>query len=108
MAKELTQLEKRLKLHEVFLTKCKNVYFQPSKNTKMKYPAIVYLHSGEQGIYANNTPYVSYPEYQVTVIDRDPDSEIPASILTLPMSSMTNQFISDNLYHTVLQIFNTY
>lgn len=97
--------QNRLKLHEQLRFLCPNCYYQPPKNIQMTYPCIVYNKAGVIDLYAQNNKYLSRDEYMVTVIDRDPDSEIPESILkTFTMSSFQDAFVQDNLHHTVLTI----
>src|SRR4051812_34274733 len=52
-----------------------NVYFQPPSNIQMQYPCIVYKRDDSQTDFADNRPYSRTKRYQVTVIDRNPDSE---------------------------------
>lgn len=82
-----------------------NVYFQPPPNTKMLYPAIVYERDSIDSESANNRPYTQAKRYQVTVIDRNPDSLIPDKIASLPMSSFSRHFVTDNLNHDVFNIY---
>ncbi len=83
----------------------KNVYFQPPESLKLKYPAIVYSLDGMDNISADNLKYRSYKRYSVTLIDKDPDTEIPDKINSLPLCSFERHFRSDNLNH---YIFNLY
>lgn len=82
-----------------------NVYFQPPSNLQMQYPCIVYERDNVSTKFANDKPYLHTKRYQVTVIDRNPDSEIPDKVGTLPMCSFTRHFAADNLNH---DIFNLY
>ena len=93
----------RLDLHSVLedLLESNHVYFQPPEGYKMHYPCIVYERSNEQATYADDSPYFVRPVYQVTVIDRDPDSVIPRRISELQGSRFDRHFTSDNLHHTV-------
>jgi len=82
-----------------------NVYFQPPANVQMKYPCIVYSRDKADTKFANNNPYRHTKRYQVTVIDRDPDSGIPDKIAALPMSAFNRFFTADNLNHDVYTLF---
>lgn len=83
-----------------------NVYFQPPESIKLKYPCIVYSRSGIDKHNAGNKLYKSMNQYEVTVIDRDPDSTFPTDILAhFPMCGFSREFVSDNLYHNVLTIY---
>lgn len=96
----------RLELHDVLegILGTDNVYFQPPSSFQMKYPCIVYERSNEFYRFADNMKYVDRDTYDITVIDRDPDSEIPDRVSALPYSSFNRFFISDNLNHTVYQL----
>ncbi len=98
----------RLKLHEEFceLLENRNVYFQPPESVKLKYPCIVYSLKGLDKRNANNALYKSMRRYQATVIDRDPDSEIPEKLLNnYQMCSLDNSFVKDNLNHFNLTLY---
>lgn len=81
-----------------------NVYFQPPASIKMRYPAIVYSLKNLGNIHANDSVYRQLPEYQVTVIDANPDSEIVRAISLLPYCRFDRQYTADNLNHTVFSI----
>lgn len=99
--------KRRLELHNILVSilGSKNVYYQPPEKHKMKYPCIVYELDDIETIYADNDPYVSHRGYTVTVIDRDPDSEIPSKVGELNMCRFDRQFVSDNLYHVVYSLY---
>lgn len=82
-----------------------NVYFQPPPSVSMKYPCIVFKLDGEHKIFANNKPYSRKARYSVTVIDKNPDSLIPAKIAELPMSDFNRFYSADNLNHTVYNLY---
>lgn len=82
-----------------------HVYFQPPNNVKMQYPSIVYQRDQHDVDYADNAAYQRMTRYQVTVIDRDPDSGIPAKVADLPQCSFERFFVADNLNHDVFNLF---
>lgn len=82
-----------------------NVYFQPPNNINMSYPSIVYQRDDYSVKYADNDPYNRQARFQVTVIDRDPDSLIPDKVAELPLCSFDRFFIADNLNHNVFNLF---
>lgn len=82
-----------------------NVYFQPPNNVSMLYPSIVYQRDFYDIRHADDISYKSQKRYQVTVIDRDPDSVIPDKIAALPTCSFDRFFIADNLNHSVFNLF---
>jgi len=100
-------LDQRLKLHAK-LTSIPGVvkaYFQPPQNTKLEAPCIVYKVDSADTLHAGNLPYRYAKRYEVTVIDRSPDSEIPDKIAALPMCTMSTAFVVDGLNHTVFNLY---
>lgn len=100
-------MSRRLELQELLETilGSKNVYFQPPATLKMKYDCIRYERAKINSVYADNVPYQQHDRYQLTVIYRDPDSDLPKKIAALPMCSHERAYTADNLYH---DIFNLY
>jgi hypothetical protein len=82
-----------------------NVYFQPPPSMLLKYPCIVYERDNVDIKYAGNVPYSHAKRYSVTVMDLNPDSEIPDRISKLPTSSFSRHFKSDNLNHDVYTLY---
>ena len=97
----------RTKLHEklVSILGTRNVYFQPPESIKMQYPCIVYKRSTGDTQFANDNPYTFRVRYQVTYIDKNPDSDVLEKIADLPMCTYDRHYTSDNLNH---DIFNLY
>jgi hypothetical protein len=81
------------------------VYFQPPSTIKMSYPCIVYRRDYRVSNFADNIPYETRKRYQVTVIDEDPDSEIPDKVAQLPMCLFDRFFTADNLNHDIFKLF---
>jgi hypothetical protein len=81
------------------------VYFQPPANVSMQYPCIIYRRQDIRTEYADNRPFKHKIEYQVTVIDRDPDSIIPDKIADLSLCSFDRFYVADNLNHNVFNLF---
>lgn len=98
---------RRLQLHSQFvdILGSSNVYFQPPSTVVMQYPAIVYHRYNTRTKYADNSPYSRTKCYLVTVIDRDPDSQIPEKIAELPMCTHNRFFVADNLNHDVYYLY---
>lgn len=71
----------------------------------MTYPAIVYNLDNEEAEFADNKPYRRTKRYMVTIIDKNPDSEIPDKVAALPMSSWSRRFVADKLNHTVYNLY---
>lgn len=82
-----------------------NVYFQPPTNVKMQYPCIVYVRDGSRTERADNEPYRITKRYQVTVIDRDPDINLPDQVEELSLCNFDRFFAAENLNHWVFTLF---
>lgn len=82
------------------------VHFQAPPSIGMKYPAIVYEFSNMRNSYANNNIYRKARCYQVTLIDKNPDSEFVDKLLELPMCSFDRHFRADNLNHYIFTIYD--
>lgn len=95
----------RLDLHEILTGITQHVYFQPPTNIQMQYPCIVYERFGTSADHADNAPYRLTKRYQVTVIDRNPDSDLPDEVERLSTSQFDRWFASDNLNHYVFNVF---
>jgi hypothetical protein len=92
-------------LQEVLADIVPDVYFQPPTNTQIEYPCIVYRLDDHRADYANNGKYNSSKRYQVTVIDRNPDSELPDQVFELPLCEFDRFFTADGLNHWVYNLF---
>lgn len=82
-----------------------NVYFQPPASLKLQYPCIVYKRDRIDIAHADNKPYKNKRRYQLTVIDANPDSDIPEKVAALPMCSYDRFYTADNLNHDVYNLF---
>ena len=100
-------MDRRLELHELLCGAAgsRNVYFQPPASVVMKYPCIRYQLYNIDNTYADNTVYKQDVGYQITVIDRDPDSEIVKRVSRLPRVRFNRQYMADNLNHTVFVLY---
>lgn len=97
--------QSRLELQELLETLTPNVYFQPPDNLQMQYPCIVYQRYKAISEFADNFPYAVNECYQVTVIDRDPDSDIPNKVKLLPSCIKNRFFVVNNLNHDVFNLY---
>ena len=98
-----SRLKLQTELEELLGTK--NVYYSPPASLKMQYPAIVYSRSDIDNAYANNSVYKQEYAYEITVIDRNPDSEIVKKVSRLPRCRFNRHYPSDNLNHDVFTIY---
>lgn len=107
-------MDKRLELHEILceiinITEPdgdRHTYFQPPESVKIKYPAIVYTRKAIDNIHANNDVYMQFPGYEITVIDKNPDSEYVKKVSKLPKCRWDRNFKTDNLNHDVFTLYN--
>ena len=81
-----------------------HVYFQPPASVSLKYPCVVYQLQEMPFFYANNKPYHWKHVYQLTVIDRDPESALREKIAELSTCHFVRAFVADNLHHYVFEI----
>ena len=95
----------RLTLHQLLETFTENVYFQPPFNIELKYPCIIYKRDFADTKFADDKPYNHTKRYVITVIDPDPDSEIPNKVASMPMSLFNRFYTADNLNHDVYNVY---
>lgn len=95
----------RQELHDLLLTMADQVYFQPPANVQMVFPCIVYGRYGEDAKFADDGPYLRTKRYQVTIIDRNPDSEIRDKVADLPRCIFNRFFVTEGLNHDVFYLY---
>ncbi len=71
----------------------------------MKYPAIVYGVDNIVNHHANDGVYFSTCKYVVTVIDKNPDSEIVSRVSQMRSCRFNRHYEKDNLNHDVFTLF---
>lgn len=100
-------MNNRLKLHELLceVLGSRQVYFQPPESVNMKYPAIVYSRNRIDNEHANDSVYMQSLSYSITVIDKNPDSEIVEQVSCLPRCRFDRHYIADNLNHDIFTIY---
>lgn len=98
-------MDNRPNLQTLLKQFCNNVYFQPPESLKLNYPAIVYKRSDIRNTFADDEVYKQSHFYEVTVIDKNPDSEIVNKVSKLPGIRFNRHFRSDNLNHDVFTIY---
>ena len=98
---------KRLELHHILqdIVGDNQVYFQPPENIAITYPCIIYGRDYADTKFADNAPYSHVHSYQVTYIDKNPDSDVPDKIAMLPMCLFSRHYTSANLNHDVYKIY---
>ena len=97
----------RLNLQTTFenILGSRNVYYQPPESVKMQYPAIVYFRNSIENNHANDSVYNQNVSYEIIVIYKDPDSEIPLAVSQLPLCKFNRRYTADNLYHDVFTLY---
>ena len=97
----------RMKIQQTFeeILWSKNVYFQPPESIKMSYPCIVYNIASGDTKYADNKQYSFKFRYNVTLIDKNPDSLFVNKIMSLPSCKFDRHFAKDGLNHFVFNIY---
>lgn len=97
----------RLDLHAILtgFSGVEEAYFQPPEDLKLVYPCIIYKRISENVKFADNSPYFKMKQYRVTVLDYDPDSEIPDLVGTLPLSTYETGYVSNNINHSAYKLF---
>jgi hypothetical protein len=98
---------KRLELQDILedLADPYMVYYQPPSSFNLTYPCIIYDLDKIVTDYADSIKYKNKKRYSVTVIDTNPDSEIPNKILELAYCGFDRKFKSDNLNHFVFTLY---
>jgi len=81
------------------------VYFQPPTNVKLEYPCIIYKRDFADTKFADDITYDHTIRYAITVIDQDPDSEIPSKVAAMQMSLFNRFYTVDNLNHDVFNVY---
>lgn len=83
-----------------------NVYFQPPSTIQMTYPCIVYAKSGKRRDYSNNKMYKVNQEYQIMLIEKNPDSKIADNMeIHFQYCTIDQYYTVDNLNHTTLSLY---
>ena len=101
-------MARRLQLHEKFceILGTRNVYFQPPASVKLRYNCIVYKVLNRNDLRADNKRYRNLIAYEVKLIYRDPDSELPEIIMnSFDYIMHNNTFVVDNLHHDIFTIY---
>lgn len=102
-------MDRRLDLHQKLETVvgCKRVHFQPPPTIKLNYPCIVYAQSNGNTKFAANMPYTFVKKYNVTLMDRNPDSSFVREIaMSFPRCVMDRAYTADGIHHYVFTIYH--
>lgn len=80
-------------------------YFQPPGTLTLVYPCKVYQRDKSKVSFADNQKFLLKKRWTVTVIDRNPDSDIPDLIENLRWSEFDRFFVVDGLNHWVFTLY---
>lgn len=96
-------MTRRIQLHQILvdLLGSTNVYFQPPSTVQMKFPCIIYSRDARNEKFADNILYLGKDRYSISVVDKNPDSDIPDKVGALPLTSFSQHYVVDNLNHDV-------
>ena len=105
-------MDQRPSLHQILkglFAKNPHVYHQPPENVRLEYPCIIYKMTGIQTNHADNLAYIQRREYQLTVIDRNPDSPLREAVIDSLGKKFSGRFVrpfvSDGLNHYIFTIY---
>lgn len=98
-------MDSRVAFNNFLKTITPNVYFQPPSNITIQYPAIIYSRKDIEKLRASNKTYQMNTAYDVTVVDRNPDSPIAEQLMKLDYCEFDRQFITDGLNHITFKIY---
>ena len=80
------------------------VYAQAPTSGMMHYPAIKYRLSDIDNTHANDRVYASAKQYEIILIDPDPDSVFVDKINGLQSANFVRMYVAENLNHWVFTI----
>lgn len=99
-------MESRLKLQDELKQFLPNVYFQPPSDIRLVFPCITYSKTSKDTKKANNDTYKSAQEYQITVIELDPDSDLADRIVAyFQYATFGSYFVVDRLHQTTIKLY---
>lgn len=101
-------MARRLQLHEELcsILGSRNVYFQPPESVKLQYDAIIYTVSDRNDKRADDLKYGNFVGYDVTVITKNPDSDLPDKLFnSFSRIRHSRTFTSNNLHHDLFRIY---
>ena len=79
-------------------------YYQPPERLAIEYPCVVYQLDRMDSSFADDIRYHTTRRYQVTVIDRNPDSRLVDIVASMPFSRLIRTYTADYLNHTVFEL----
>ena len=96
-------MSRRLLLHEELcnVLGSRNVYFKPPESNKIQYPCIMYSLADIPITHADNANYLAQHQYQIIVIDPDPDSPVVDRMSYFPNTRFDRHYADEHLNYYV-------
>ena len=101
-------MDRRPQLHQLLKSLFEtspHVYHQRPSDGRLVYPCILYRLSGIPDEHADNLRYFEHREWELEVIDPDPDSKLREKVADLKWCKFVRRFISENLNHFVFNLY---
>lgn len=98
----------RLEFHDILceVLDSKYCYYRPPANIQLYYPCIIYDHERTFTETADNFSYKRDRRYTVTIVDEDPDSDIPDRLFeAFEKCANDRNYQMDGLNHFVFTIY---
>lgn len=100
------KFDEKLREIQINVLGYQHTYFEPDENVHLKYDAVVYERTGFNVRRANNKGYSVRDQYQVLVISKDPETELPRAIQEeFELCSPGSFNVVDNLWHYPFTIY---
>lgn len=80
------------------------LFYNPLGDERLIYPCIIYKRDSVRQRHADNIRYHTHEIYQVTIIDKRVETPILDILLDNQYCVYENEFIVDNMHHTILKI----
>ena len=103
----MTPEEKRLELHALLvrLLGSSNVYHQPPENLALRFPAIIYERVDYAVEYADDRPYHSVRQWQVSVVSQEPTHPVVDKFMELLTAVFKTRYVVSGMQHDVVTIY---
>lgn len=82
-----------------------NVYFNAPQNKRMTYPCIKFSLNDIDVDTADDINYIVNKEYQIILVDQNPDSPLVDALMEIPGMRFNRAYIADGLYHFVFSLY---
>ena len=103
MSQTMIELNDEIRDYFSSIEGLRKVYLQPPSSEKLIYPCLIITQDVPSALYSDDTPYLVWPTYELTLIDPDMESSIPAEIVRKSIGNyyirFGRYFVADNLCH---------